>query len=66
MTLRSSHEKVKANANPFLKEYDKYFFQRTMWREDLAKECRQITTFISSNNRQNSRVSLRRDSLKSA
>jgi len=39
------HVKVKAKANPFLKEYDKYFFQRTKWREDIAKECKQITTF---------------------
>src|SRR5680860_686939 len=40
------HVKVKANANPFLAEYDNYFFQRTRRRDDLAKECKQITTFI--------------------
>jgi len=36
---------VKAKANPFLSEYDKYFYQRTKWRENIAKECKQITTF---------------------
>jgi len=55
--------KVKANANPFLPEYDRYFYQRTKWREDLAKECKQITTFISNKDSNNSRVALRRDSL---
>jgi RNA-directed DNA polymerase len=54
------HVKVKAKANPFLKEYDKYFYQRTKWREDLAKECKQITTFMSNKNSNNSRVTLRR------
>jgi hypothetical protein len=39
---------VKASANPFLPEYDKYFYQRTQWRKDIAIECKQITTFISS------------------
>jgi RNA-directed DNA polymerase len=57
------HVKVKANANPFLPEYDRYFYQRTKWREDLAKECKQITTFMSNKNSNNSRVSLRRDCL---
>ena len=57
------HVKVKAAANPFLPEYDRYFFQRTKWREDLVKECKQITTFISSKDRNNSRVTLRRDGL---
>ena len=57
------HVKVKARANPFLAEYDNYFFQRTRRREDLAKECKQITTFISNKNSSNSRVALRRDSL---
>jgi RNA-directed DNA polymerase len=42
------HVKVKASANPFLPEYDKYFYQRTQWRKDIAIECKQITTFISS------------------
>jgi len=57
---------VKAKANPFLKEYDKYFFQRTKWRDDLAKECKQITPFISDKNSNNSRVDLNKVSLKSA
>jgi len=57
------HVKVKARANPFLAEYDNYFFQRTRRREDLAKECKQITTFISNKDSSNSRVALRRDSL---
>jgi len=57
------HVKVKAGANPFLEEYDNYFYQRTRWREELAKECKQITTFISNKDSKNSRVSLRRDSL---
>jgi len=57
------HVKVKANANPFLEEYDKYFFQRTKWREDLAKECKQITTFMENKNSKNSRVTPRRDGL---
>ncbi len=57
------HVKVKARANPFLAEYDNYFFQRTRRREDLAKECKQITTFISNKDSNNSRVALRRDSL---
>lgn len=60
------HVKVKAKANPFLIEYDKYFHQRTKWREDLAKECKQITTFMSSKNSNNSRVTPRRVGLKSA
>ncbi|TAJ06890.1 group II intron reverse transcriptase/maturase [Marinilabiliaceae bacterium JC017] len=60
------HVKVKGDANPFLPEYDKYFYKRTMWRDDLAKECKQITTFITNETSNNSRVSLRRDRLKSA
>jgi RNA-directed DNA polymerase len=43
------HVKVKSKANPYLPEFDKYFYQRTKWREDLAKKCRQKTTFASSN-----------------
>lgn len=57
------HVKVKARANPFLAEYDNYFFQRTRWREDLAKECKQITTFISNKDCSSSRVALRRENL---
>ena len=60
------HVKIKSNANPYLPEFDKYFFQRLKWREDLAKECKQITTFDVKETKINSRVSLRRESLKSA
>lgn len=62
------HVKIKGDANPFLPEYDKYFFNRIKRRETLAKECRQITTFIVNDNEKsnNSRVSPRRDGLKSA
>jgi RNA-directed DNA polymerase len=59
------HVKVKSNANPFLPEFDKYFFQRTKWRADLAKDCRQFTTFVD-NETLNNRVSSHRDGLKSA
>jgi RNA-directed DNA polymerase len=54
------HVKVKASANPFLPEFDGYFYNRTKWREQLAKECKQITTFISNENSDNSRVTPRR------
>ena len=57
------HVKVKAKANPFLPEYDRYFFQRTKWKNDLAKDCRQITTFMTNKISKNSRVSLHRDCL---
>jgi RNA-directed DNA polymerase len=60
------HVKVKAEANPFLPEFDQYFCNRIKRRQDLAKECKQITMFMSIKNSKNSRVSLRRDSLKSA
>ena len=60
------HVKVKAKANPFLPEYDEYFCNRTKWRAKLAKECKQITTFMSNKNSNNSRVARHRDSLKSA
>ena len=60
------HVKVKSNVNPFNPEYDSYFFQRQKWREDLAKECRQITTFVRNETKTNSRVSPHRESLKSA
>jgi len=39
------HVKVKSIANPYLPEFDKYFFLRKKWREDLAKVCKQFTTF---------------------
>ena len=60
------HVKVKSKANPFLPEFDKYFFKRTKWREDLAKECKQVTTFVMQETINHGRVSLRRDSLKRA
>jgi len=62
------HVKIKGEANPFLPEFDKYFVYRTKRREQLAKECRQITTFIDNNNRSsdNSRVFPHRNGLKSA
>lgn len=60
------HVKVKAEANPFLPEFDGYFCNRTKWRANLAKECKQITMFMSNKNSNNSRVALRRVGLKSA
>ena len=60
------HVKVKSKANPYLPEFDKYFFQRLKWREDLAKECKQITTFDVKETIVNNRVPLRRESLISA
>ena len=60
------HVKIRSNANPYLPEFDKYFFQRKKWREDLSKECKQITTFVEKETKINSRVSLRRESLISA
>lgn len=47
---------MKANANPFLPEFDKYFYHRTKRRNDLTKECKQITTFMSNKNNDNSWV----------
>jgi len=44
------HVKIKGDANPYLQEYDSYFFKGTKWSEDLTKECKQITTFMSNNN----------------
>jgi len=60
------HVKIKADANPYLQEYDRYFAIRTKWRDKLAKECKQITTFMSNNDSNDSRALLRRKSLKSA
>jgi hypothetical protein len=60
------HVKIKSNANPYLPEFDKYFFQRQKWREDLAKDCHQITTFDVKVTNINSRVSFRRESFKCA
>ena len=41
------HVKVKSKANPYLPDFDKYYYQRTKWREDITKNCRQNTTFVS-------------------
>jgi hypothetical protein len=35
--------KVKAEANPFLSEFDKYFGNKPNWSVSLAKECKPIT-----------------------
>jgi RNA-directed DNA polymerase len=50
------HVKVKSGANPFLPEFEGYFYYRTKWREQLAIECKQITTFMSNKNSNYSRV----------
>ena len=60
------HVKIRSHANPYLPEYDKYFSQRQIWRGILAKECKQITTFIDKETNVNSRVSPRGVCLKSA
>ena len=60
------HVKVKSNANPYLPEFDKYFYHRRKCREELAAGSIQITTFADKETKLNSRVSLRRDRLKSA
>ncbi|WP_010664081.1 group II intron reverse transcriptase/maturase [Marinilabilia salmonicolor] len=62
------HAKIKGDANPCLQEYDKYFSDRAKRRQALAKECRQITTFIVNDNKSsnNSRVFPNRAGLKSA
>lgn len=38
------HVKIRSQANPYLPEYDKYFFQRRACRDILAKECKQIVS----------------------
>jgi len=60
------HIKIKNKANPYLPEYDKYFSQRQKWREDVAKKCRQITTFVNNETINNSRVTCDKVSLRSA
>jgi len=60
------HVKIRSQANPYLQEYDQYFFLRKAKREILAKECKQITTFSGKETNVNSRVSLHRVCLKSA
>jgi len=39
------HIKIKANANPYLKECDKYFYGRQKDRLKIAANCKQITSF---------------------
>ncbi len=39
------HGKAKSVATPYLPEFKKYFEYRTKWSKDIAKKCRQITTF---------------------
>jgi len=60
------HVKIRSHANPYLPEYDKYFFLRKARRGILAKECKQITTFSDTETNVNSRVSPRGVRLKSA
>ena len=60
------HVKIKSNANPYLREFEKYFSRRQKWREDLAKKCKQNTTFVIKETKTNSRVTRDRVSLKSA
>jgi len=52
------HVKIRSLANPYLPEYDNYFFLRKACRDILAKECKQITTFSGKETNVNSRVSL--------
>jgi RNA-directed DNA polymerase len=58
--------KISSKANPFLPEYDKYFSRRKNCSENLARVCKQITTFDDKETNINSRVARRRASLKSA
>ena len=61
------HVKIKAVANTYLQEYDRYYAIRTKWRDKLAKERKQITTFMSNDNNSNdSRALLHWKSIKSA
>ena len=60
------HVKIRGKANPYLPEFDKYFFQRQACRDNLTKECNQITTFSAQETNVNSRVSLHGVHLKSA
>ena len=48
------HVKIISKANLFLKEYEKYFYKRKKFREEIAKRCSQKTTFVKKTN--NSRV----------
>jgi RNA-directed DNA polymerase len=47
------HIKIKANANPYLKEFDKYFYGRQKDRFKLATNCKQITSFEYNKNKYN-------------
>jgi RNA-directed DNA polymerase len=60
------HVKIKGNANPYMPEYDKYFSRRQKWRENLARECKQLTTFVKKETKTDSRVTRDRVCLKSA
>jgi RNA-directed DNA polymerase len=60
------HVKIRSNANPFLPEFDRYFFQRQKRRREVALECKQITKFSVTDNNTYSRVSLQRECLISA
>jgi RNA-directed DNA polymerase len=60
------HVKVRSNANPYLPEFDKYFHHRRKCRVELAAKCKQNTRFVEQDTKFNSRVSPRRESLKSA
>jgi len=57
---------VKVKANSFLPEYDQYFYNSTIWKANQPKECKQITTFMSNKESNDSRVALQLVSLKSA
>jgi RNA-directed DNA polymerase len=60
------HVKIRSNANPFLPEFDRYFFFRQRRRREVAIECRQITNFSVTDNKTYSRVSLHGECLQSA
>ena len=60
------HVKISCHANPFLPEFDMYFFQRKRRRKCLAEECKQITTFNDTDTYAYSRVAPQRARLNSA
>ena len=60
------HVKISCHANPFLPEFDMYFFQRKRRRKCLAEECKQITTFNDTDTYVYSRVAPHRARLNSA
>ncbi len=59
------HVKIAGDANPYLTEFDQYFVYRQKYRDSLAKECKQKTTFVHRENNY-SRVASTKDRLKSA